>query len=391
MPPPSWFLLPCVFWIVPAKCYTKNAPNDFSSTNRWFDRHWRNSRFGKPSFTVAAASHQSRRRWRPSTTPRMMNHQEDDGGAATSKDPDLSGSKTKTQYLDLSSLPQIAANEGPPIRLAYQYDRIDDPSDSRSLSLPTIAVLWCGGFRSHRNGIKARYVRDTCRQRGETGGTSGVVACCRFDYRVHGESTPRTDADWLTEASIGNWIDDALAVLDHVLTPDKCTSVVVVGSSMGVWIALHMALARPHRVSGIVGVAAAPDFTEHLRSTFTPEQIHQMEQKGVVYVPSSYDPERPYPITQQLLDEARQWLVLQGDSVLPLPIRCPVRLLHGLNDVDVPWEGSLRVAQSLQSTDVQVTLIKDGDHRLSRPSDLKLLGKLLNDVLDKAAASIGAS
>ena len=160
---------------------------------------------------------------------------------------------------------------------------------------------------------------------------------------------------------------------------------------MGVWIALHMALARPHRVSGIVGVAAAPDFTEHLRSTFTPEQIHQMEQKGVVYVPSSYDPERPYPITQQLLDEARQWLVLQGDSVLPLPIRCPVRLLHGLNDVDVPWEGSLRLAQSLQSTDVQVTLIKDGDHRLSRPSDLKLLGKLLNDVLDKAAASIGAS
>jgi pimeloyl-ACP methyl ester carboxylesterase len=147
---------------------------------------------------------------------------------------------------------------------------------------------------------------------------------------------------------------------------------VLVGSSMGGWIALLVALARPGRVAGLVGIAAAPDFTERLMwQAMSPRERERLMGEGVLHVPSQYG--EPYPITRRLIEDGRRRLLLDA----PIPLDCPVRLLHGQRDPDVPWETALRVAERLSGTDVQVTLVKDGDHRLSRPQDLALLERVL--------------
>jgi len=145
---------------------------------------------------------------------------------------------------------------------------------------------------------------------------------------------------------------------------------VLVGSSMGGWIMLQVALARPDRVSALVGIAAAPDFTDTLRGgRLSPEQMLQLELSGACKVENCYDDGEPYLITRELLEEGARHCLLQA----PIPIDCPVRLLHGQCDPDVPWERSLLLAEKLQSSDVEVTLVKDGEHRLSRPQDLARL------------------
>ncbi len=142
----------------------------------------------------------------------------------------------------------------------------------------------------------------------------------------------------------------------------------LVGSSMGGWIGLNLALLRPARVAGYIGIAAAPDFTETLIWKTMPEPTRAaLMAAGVIHVPSEYG--EPLPITRALIEDGRRHLRLGG----PIPLLCPVRLLQGQQDPDVPWRTALTVAERLESPDVQVCLIKDGDHRLSRPSDLALL------------------
>ena len=209
-------------------------------------------------------------------------------------------------------------------------------------------VLFCGGYTSDMTGTKATALEASCRERGR--------AYARFDYSGHGVSS----GDF-AEGTIGDWAGDALAVLDRA----AAGATVVVGSSMGGWIMLLLALARPERVCGLVGIAAAPDFTEDLLlPQATLEQRRALADQGYWMQPSPYG--EPYPVTRRLLEEARAHLMLRG----PIPIGCPVHLLHGQRDPDVPWGTALRLAERLQSDEVTIELIKAGDHRLSSERDL---------------------
>ncbi len=192
-------------------------------------------------------------------------------------------------------------------------------------------------------------------------------ACVRFDYSGCGASGGRFD-----DGSIGRWTADALAVIAAVGGDGP---VVLVGSSMGGWIALRVALALGPRVAGLIGIAAAPDFTDWGLSLDDADR-EALATRGWIERPSAYG-DAPYRYTRALLDDAPSQRVLGGG----IAVDCPVRLLHGQADADVPWRLSLDLAQRLRSDDVQVTLVKDGDHRLSRPQDLALLARTLDFLL----------
>lgn len=225
-------------------------------------------------------------------------------------------------------------------RLAYCHSQGNGPT-----------VIFCGGFRSDMTGTKATALERWCQEQGR--------AYLRFDYSGHGQSSGEFE-----QGTIGGWAADALAVFDEMTTGD----VILVGSSMGGWIALLTALARPERVVGLVGIAAAPDFTTRLMwERFTPYQRQHIEEKGVYYAPSEYGD--PYPITRTLIEESRQLLLLDSE----IAIDCPVRLLHGMRDADVPWEYAPLIARQLTSENVEVRLVKNGDHRMSGPEQLQLL------------------
>lgn len=212
-------------------------------------------------------------------------------------------------------------------------------------------VVWLGGFASDMTGTKAQVLADAAGERG--------WSYLRFDYYAHGASSGRWE-----DATIGRWKADALAVVDGLTNGP----LVLVGSSMGGWIAGLLALARPERLHALVLVAPAPDFTEALmRPRIPPEGLRELELNGVWHEPSEYD--ESLAITRKLLDEGREHRLLPG----PLPIGVPVRVLQGAQDEPVPWRHALAYAEAMESRDVVFTLIKDGDHRLSRPQDLARL------------------
>ena len=222
---------------------------------------------------------------------------------------------------------------------------------------PTTVFL--PGFRSDMGGAKALATNGFCERNG--------LACLRLDYSGHGESGGRFE-----DGTIGRWRDDALFLIDHHTEGD----LVLVGSSMGGWIALLLALARPDRVVGLVGIAAAPDFTETLMwDAMTDGEREILVRDGVLLTPSEYG--APVPVTSRLIEDGRTHLLLGG----PIAIAAPVRLLQGQQDPDVPWQTALRLSERLETDDVQITLIKDGDHRLSRPGDLTLLRNTLAALL----------
>ena len=149
---------------------------------------------------------------------------------------------------------------------------------------------------------------------------------------------------------------------------------------MGGWIALLLARAAPARVTGLVGIAAAPDFTERMWENMTADERATLASAGMLVRPSNYGD--PYRITSGLIEDGRQHLLMGA----PIPLRCPVHLLHGQQDADVPWQLALTIAEKLESSDVQVTLVKDGDHRLSRPQDLVLLRRTVAALLGEDGA-----
>jgi pimeloyl-ACP methyl ester carboxylesterase len=215
---------------------------------------------------------------------------------------------------------------------------------------PTIAFL--GGFRSDMTGTKAVALEAWAKKNGR--------AFLRFDYLGHGQSSGRFE-----DGTIGRWLDDSLAAID-ALTSGK---LVLVGSSMGGWLSLLIALARPERLAGVVLIAAAPDFTERmLLKGLSPEDRATLEREGRLERPSQYSSE-PSVFTWKLIEEGRKHLVL--DKKLALP--CPVHLLHGQSDPDVPWEYSLQIARHLEAPEVITTFVKGGDHRLSTPADIARL------------------
>jgi pimeloyl-ACP methyl ester carboxylesterase len=211
-------------------------------------------------------------------------------------------------------------------------------------------ILFLPGFRSDMTGTKATFLDEFCAARG--------LGYVRFDYSGHGASSGRFE-----DGTIGRWLEDAIAIIDRASEGP----LILVGSSMGGWIMLLAALARPDRVAGLVGIAAAPDFTEDLMwAAMPPETRARLLADGAIQKPSQYQ-DAPLEITRALIEDGRRHLLLRGS----IDIRCPVRLLHGMADPDVPYQTSISLAEKLTSADVTVTLIKDGDHRLSREEDLQ--------------------
>ena len=223
---------------------------------------------------------------------------------------------------------------------------------------PTVVFL-CG-YASEMTGTKARLLHRLCARSGH--------AYLRFDYRGRGASSGRFE-----DGTIGSWTDDACAVIEAATRGP----LVLVGSSMGGWIMLLVARRLPERVRALVGVAPAPDFTEDgIWSEMSADERRTLATTGVVRVPSRYSDE-PYPVTLRLIEDGRARLQLRDR----IPLDCPVRLIHGWRDEDVPWRTSLRLAARLRSGDVTVEIVGDGDHRLSRDADLALLARTLHGVL----------
>jgi len=213
-------------------------------------------------------------------------------------------------------------------------------------------VIFLGGFRSDMTGTKAMALEAWARRTGR--------AYLRFDYLGHGQSSGRFE-----DGTIGRWLDDSLAVIDARTTGP----LVLVGSSMGGWLSLLVALQRRERLAGLVLIAAAPDFTERmLLGGLSAAERAALQRDGRLERPSQYSPE-PSDFTWRLIEEGRNHLVLDK----PLALPCPVRLLHGQSDPDVPWEYSLQIARHLQAPEVVTTFVKGGDHRLSTPADIARL------------------
>lgn len=233
------------------------------------------------------------------------------------------------------------------------YNRLD----KKNKSLPE--VLFLGGFKSDMNGTKATFLENVCEERGQT--------YTRFDYFGHGFSSGVFE-----QGTIGSWLSDTLAIIDEVTTGP----LVLIGSSMGAWLMTLAALARPERMHALIGVAAAPDFTEELIwAALNDTQRKEFIRQGIFHTPSQYE-EKGFPITLQLIEEGRHHLVLPK----MIDIHCPIHLIHGLADKDVPWSLSRRLARRIKSAEVTLTLIKDGDHRLNTPQALGRLASLLNEV-----------
>jgi len=226
-------------------------------------------------------------------------------------------------------------------------------------------LFWLGGFNSDMKGTKALALDAWAAEMGR--------ASVRFDYSGHGESGGQ-----FTDGTIGRWLEESVAVFGRCCRGPQ----VVIGSSMGGWMALLLAREIARRIdkgngsgvgtgmtnaslAGLVLIAPAPDFTEELMwKGFSPEIRREIEQNGVWYRPSEYG--EPYPITRALIEEGRNHLLLGGS----IAVGCPVRILQGAQDPDVPWRHAFTLAQRLPAEDVVLTMIQDGDHRLSRPQDI---------------------
>lgn len=227
-------------------------------------------------------------------------------------------------------------------------------------------VIFLGGFLSDMEGAKAVFLEDLAKRKG-----FGFI---RFDYSGHGQSSQTFE-----EGTIGQWLEDALAILDEVSEGPQ----ILMGSSMGGWIMLEAALKRKDRIASLIGVAAAPDFTEYLIwQTLTAEQKKTLKKKGLIELSPDAcgDPDaKPYPITLKLIEEARHHLLLDRT----IPLTCPITLLHGMGDKDVPYAISLKLAEKLASRNVEILLQKEGDHRMSTPESLFLLERAVLEKLGK--------
>lgn len=223
-------------------------------------------------------------------------------------------------------------------------------------------VMFLSGFKSDMQGGKAIALEEFCTSRGH--------AFTRFDYFGHGESSGAFE-----DGTIGRWADDAVHVLDNVAEGPQ----ILVGSSMGGWIMLLCALQRPERVAGLVGIAAAPDFTRDLiPPALTPDQLVQLDRDGYCDIPNCYDDQEPYRIRKSLLDEGDNHLLLNGE----IGLEVPVRLIHGIEDEDVPWQTAHRIMAQITSTDVEIQFVKAGDHRLSEPHDIDRLTRTVGALLE---------
>ena len=247
-----------------------------------------------------------------------------------------------------------------PVRLTSLT--VESPPPPRTIAVraregKTPGLFWLGGFKSDMKGTKAEALDRWAESEGR--------ACVRFDYSGHGES-----GGAFADGTIGRWLEESVAVYRHYAKGPQ----VVIGSSMGGWLALLLAaqlrkLRGSAPLAGMVLIAPAVDFTEELMwKQFSPAIRREIEEKGVWTRPSDYEP-GGYPITRELIEEGRNHLLLGG----LIETGCPVHILQGVLDPDVPWRHAQELVTRLSRDDVVLTLIKDGDHRLSRPEDIERL------------------
>lgn len=252
-----------------------------------------------------------------------------------------------------------------------QFLEVGNPPHRRTIAVrhtpgSVPGLLWLSGFKSDMAGTKAVAVAARAMALG--------LASTRFDYSGHGLSGGAFE-----DACVTDWNDETLAVFDR-FCPDPT---IVIGSSMGGWLALLLALARREtgQIKGLVLIAPAVDFTEELmwKRRFTEENRTAINRDGRFEQPSQYGDE-PYVITRKLIEDGRQHLLLDR----PLTTGCPVAIIQGVQDPDVPWRHAQRLATALPDDDLAVTLVPDGDHRLSRPQDIDLLLKTVERMVQKA-------
>jgi esterase/lipase len=259
--------------------------------------------------------------------------------------------------------PEYLSVGNPPRRIAIR---------ARKGSAP--GVFWLGGFKSDMKGTKAVALEEHAAKAGR--------ASIRFDYSGHGESSEKFE-----DGTISAWLDDALAVFKERAKGPQ----IVVGSSMGGWMALLLAralaadpsLAQNAKLAGLVLIAPAPDFTEELMwKNFSGEVRSEIETKGFWQQPSVYGDD-PYPITKKLIEDGRKHLIMDK----PIQVNCPVRILQGVLDPDVPWQHAMKLVSCLAQDDVTITLVKDGDHRLSRPEDIERMLKTVDGLASEIAGA----
>jgi len=229
-------------------------------------------------------------------------------------------------------------------------------------------VMFLPGFFSHMQGTKALWLEKCCRERGQ--------AYVRFDYRGHGES-----AGMFEDGTVSGWLSDALLVLDRVAEKP----VIVAGSSMGGWIALLMVFARPYCISGMVGIASSPDFTQSIwEERMNEDQRRKMIRKGFIRQPGKYR-EESVTISRELIEDGKKHLLLHREE---LDIDIPVCLIHGKKDTDIPWQKSLALQQKIGNEKCELILVPDGEHRLSRPKDLRLIDRKIQEISSLSSCSL---
>lgn len=249
----------------------------------------------------------------------------------------------------------IEVGEGALTRRIAVRARNGGSNDAPATASAAPGLFWLGGFKSDMQGSKAIALDDWAAAHGRD--------CVRFDYSGHGES----GGDF-ADGTIGRWLEESVAVFSQFCRGPQ----VVIGSSMGGWMALLLAREIAKRggaasLAGLVLIAPAPDFTEELMwKGFSPEIRAEIERNGVWMRPSEYGDGSPYPITRRLIEEGRNHLLLGSQ----IDVGCPVRILQGAQDPDVPWKHAFALVHRLPAEDVVLTMIQDGDHRLSRPQDI---------------------
>ena len=257
--------------------------------------------------------------------------------------------------MSLAQQPPAPQPQLPEIRMLDRGDGVHLATRHLPGRGPTL--LFLPGYMSDMSGTKALHLLDFAARTGR--------ACLLLDYSGCGASEGRFD-----DGSIRRWAADAGAAADQ-LAPGP---LLPIGSSMGGWVMLHLALADPARIHALVGIAAAPDFTRW-GLALSADDVERLAHQGFTTRPSAYA-DSPYRYSRVLVDDAEGACLLSG----LIPLDCPVRLLHGEVDADVPWQVSQQLMGALRSTDVQLTLVKGGDHRLSAPSDLALLEQTLESL-----------
>lgn len=239
------------------------------------------------------------------------------------------------------------------------HDTLDLP-DGRRLAFHRTpgtgpGVVFLGGYRSDMTGTKAMFLEDWARARGR--------AFLRFDYTGHGASSGAFE-----DGALGDWARDAGDAIAALTEGPQ----ILVGSSMGGWIALLLARRIPDRIAGLVGIAAAPDFTQAMWQGLDAAGRDRLLADGCITEPSAYS-DTPYVFTRRLIEDGRANLVLES----PLDLPFPVRLLQGSADPEVPVALALRLLEHATCPDLHLTIVKDGDHRLSTPEDLALIATTL--------------